>query len=354
MANGEGPRGILDMMGMPQQQQPGGLLGMLGDPETMSYIAMMLKGASPYSNLDPGAMLSNAHTMAMRKAALQQQQAEQAIDNRRADAALDLRRQEFGDARTEREERAKAQFEERQQRRDLAAAQQKRDAEAFADLSGRPPTATDSTETVAAVPEPTALSNDEKIFRIDQRLAQGGLSDQGERQLLRLREQYSRGPSATTFKSIEKAENEIAPLQATKDKLEKMQTLLPNTLEGPLAGIAGSIGGRAGYFGSQQAKDTLEFNNLAEIETIRDMSRTMKGSTAVKEMDVWLRKAADPTLPKQIRQDNLKLATDAVNRELAIRTNRVKQLQEGTYGRKQTPRADEGGGGGVGDPLGIR
>lgn len=327
MANGE-PRGIMDFLtGGQQLQQPqGGLLGMLGDPETMSYIAMMLKGASPYSNLDPNAMLTNAHSVAMRKAALEQQRLEQARDNARADRALNLRESEYG-----------LQREDRQAKRDLATSQQKRDAEAFADLTGRPQGA----EAATGVPDPTAdLSNDEKIRRIDQRLGQGGLSDAGEKQLLRLREQYSRGPSASTLKSIEKAENEIAPLQATKDKLEKMQSLLPNTLEGPLAGLAGSIGGRAGPFGSQQAKDTLEFNNLAEIETIRDMSRTMKGSTAVKEMDVWLRKAADPTLPKKIRQDNLNLAVDAVNRELATRTDRIKQLQEGTYGRKQTPKTE--------------
>ena len=94
----EEPRGILDFLsgGRQQQQQPGGLLGMLGDPETMAYLAMIAKGASPYSNLDPNAMLSNAHTLAMKREALRQQQAENALDNRRADERLNLERDRFG------------------------------------------------------------------------------------------------------------------------------------------------------------------------------------------------------------------------------------------------------------------
>ena len=82
-------------------------------------------------------MLSNAHTMAMKKAALQQQQAEQARDNARADRALGLREQEYGLARTDRQERTTALFEERQQKRDLAAKQKEIDDEVRRNLGGR-------------------------------------------------------------------------------------------------------------------------------------------------------------------------------------------------------------------------
>ena len=68
---------------------------MLGDPETMAYIAMVLKGANPHSQLDPAAMLSNAQTLSMRKATLAQQHAEQAADNKRADARLGSEQRAF-------------------------------------------------------------------------------------------------------------------------------------------------------------------------------------------------------------------------------------------------------------------
>jgi hypothetical protein len=98
------PRGIMDLLlgrtGQPAQGQApqGGLLGMLGDPETMAYMAMIAKGASPYSNLDPNAMLSNAQTLAMRREALRQQQMEHALDNKRADAQLKLNQDKFADS----------------------------------------------------------------------------------------------------------------------------------------------------------------------------------------------------------------------------------------------------------------
>jgi hypothetical protein len=79
MANGD-QQGILPLLGM-QNQQPQGLLGALGDPETMAYIGMMLKGMNPYSNIDPNAMLSSAHTNALKKEALRQQMAEHAAQS---------------------------------------------------------------------------------------------------------------------------------------------------------------------------------------------------------------------------------------------------------------------------------
>ena len=98
MANGDGAQGILGALGM-QNQQPQGLLGALGDPETMAYIGMMLKGLSPYSNIDPNAMLSSAHTNALRKEQLRQQMAERATDNQRADQALKLNEAKFEESK---------------------------------------------------------------------------------------------------------------------------------------------------------------------------------------------------------------------------------------------------------------
>ena len=97
MANGDSS-GILPLLGM-QNQQPQGLLGALGDPETMAYIGMMLKGMNPYSNIDPNAMLSSAHTNALRKEALRQQMAERATDNQRADQALRLNESKFEESK---------------------------------------------------------------------------------------------------------------------------------------------------------------------------------------------------------------------------------------------------------------
>ena len=97
MANGD-QQGILGMLGM-QNQQPQGLLGALGDPETMAYIGMMLKGMNPYSSIDPNSMLSSAHTNALRKEQLRQQMAERATDNQRADLALKLNQDKFEESK---------------------------------------------------------------------------------------------------------------------------------------------------------------------------------------------------------------------------------------------------------------
>jgi hypothetical protein len=54
---------ILDGLAPRQQQGGGGLLGMLGNPMAQAYIAQILKGLSPYSNLNPDDMLARAQRM---------------------------------------------------------------------------------------------------------------------------------------------------------------------------------------------------------------------------------------------------------------------------------------------------
>lgn len=139
MANGDGPQGILGMLGM-QNQQPQGLLGALGDPETMAYIGMMLKGMNPYSQIDPNAMLSAAHANALKKQALMQAQAERATDNARADEALGLRRQEYGDARTERQAREAERLGIKREQLEQKERERKANADAMRIL-GLPPSA---------------------------------------------------------------------------------------------------------------------------------------------------------------------------------------------------------------------
>ena len=51
---------------------PTGLLGALSNPETMGYLAMMVKGLNPYSTVDPTAMLKIAQEKATEQARLAQ------------------------------------------------------------------------------------------------------------------------------------------------------------------------------------------------------------------------------------------------------------------------------------------
>jgi hypothetical protein len=70
------------------QQQPG-LLGALSDPTTMAYLGMMTKALSPYSNIDPNAMLKNAQL---------QQQHQQDLALRQQQLGLNTRSQDRQDA----------------------------------------------------------------------------------------------------------------------------------------------------------------------------------------------------------------------------------------------------------------
>ena len=177
----------------------------------------------------------------------------------------------------------------------------------FAEIWAGGPQEQPTDEAVAARSGRHQKSGRRRLPSIDRELAQESELERLPESIERRIEQLQRGPSASTLKSIEKAENEIAPLQATKDKLERMQTLLPNILEGPLSGIAGTVSryGPASWRNPSKRRTHWNSTISPQIETIRDMSRTMKGSTAVKEMDVWLTKAADPKLPKEDQAETI-------------------------------------------------
>jgi hypothetical protein len=188
----------------------------------MAYIGMMLKGMNPYSNIDPNAMLSSAHTNALKREALRQQLAERATDNQRADRALNLRESEYGLSRTEREDRQKALFEERQQKRDLATKQKEIDDEVMRSLGApREPGA------AATVPEGTR-SVDEQVDQLNRELA--------------------KNPSAHIARSIERRIEQLQ--KRTEDKA------IPAELAGRL-GMADVYLGKADKIGTAIDKGDL-------------------------------------------------------------------------------------------------
>src|SRR5262245_6046472 len=96
------------LLGPPQQQVQGGLLGALRDPQAMAYLAMIGKGLNPYSSLDPDAMLKLAQASEQNAQANAIRQQQLAIDQGR----FGLEQRKYEDVRGDlaREEQASREF----------------------------------------------------------------------------------------------------------------------------------------------------------------------------------------------------------------------------------------------------
>jgi len=85
-----GMLGILDPTAPREDQRPQGLLGTLGDPESIAYLAMISKAFNPWSQMNPEQLLIQAQRT-------RESQAQRAMDRYYRDQELRLRQQEYYD-----------------------------------------------------------------------------------------------------------------------------------------------------------------------------------------------------------------------------------------------------------------
>ena len=331
------PRGILDLMGMTGAQpgqQPTGLLGMLGDPETMSYIAMMLKGANPHSQLDPAAMLTNAQALSMRKAALAQQQAEQAADNRRADARLGLEQERFGLTKREHEEQ-RAQLERERQARDEFYSGRTRAPE------GAAPDAT-------TVPSTEPQSGPDKIRAqiqyYEDRIGTLGQKDQiqVQKQIDVLKKRLE--PTGTEQKLYDTASGNLPQLESLKADLERAKELVPKAASNTVTTFFDKMAANLGEtIAGPQAMATAELDRKMRATALMELRKLLPGPASNKDVAIINDIAANPGMSPQEKMTRIGGVLQRVEAQIAKEKETIKRYRqkEGTY----KPEDEETGGG---------
>ena len=328
------PRGILDLMGMTGSQpgqQPTGLLGMLSDPETMSYIAMMLKGANPHSQLDPAAMLTNAQTMSMRKAALAQQQAEQAADNRRADERLGMERERFGLTKSAHEEER---------------AQLERDRKAREDFySGR---TREGAPEAATIPSTEPVSEPDKIRAqiqyYEDRIGTLGQKDQiqVQKQIDTLKKRLE--PSATELKQYEAASGNLPQLESLKVDLERAKELVPKAASNAVTSFFDKLASNLGEtIAGPQAMATAELDRKMKATALIELRKLLPGPASNKDVAIINDIAANPGMSPQEKISRIGGVLQRVESQIAKEKETIKRFRqkEGTYKEEE----ETGGGG---------
>jgi hypothetical protein len=333
MANGD-QQGILPLLGM-QNQQPQGLLGALGDPETMAYIGMMLKGLSPYSNIDPNSMLANAHTNALRKEALRQQMAERATDNQRADARLDLDRQRFGLTQREYDEQ-KAQAEREQKARE----------DFYSGRSGATSSTLDPTTTPDATTPPSEVSKYDEIRKqikyYEDNMGKLGQKDQiaAQKQIDVLKKRLE--PSATELKQYDTSSGNLPQLESLKEGLERAKELVPQAAGSALGTYANKM---AAWIGSRRPEvlATVELDRKMQELALTELKKLLPGPASNRDVDIIRGIASDPAMPPDEKSRRIEGVLTRVEAQIAKERGTVKRFQqkEGTY----KPEEDAGGGG---------
>ena len=166
------------------------------------------------------------------------------------------------------------------------------------------------------------------------------------------------GPSATELKAQYEAEDNNAMLDASLQTLDDASTLLGtdekpgNVLEGYGAGIRGDISSKAPGIASKlgiatpdQGLDTAEFGRIMNGEAIKQMSEQLKGATTDRELAVFVKNLADPSVPNSIKRKTLARMRSLLQRKRDLNDARVKEIRaSGQQGQAGAPTQQDMGG----------
>lgn len=135
---------------------------------------------------------------------------------------------------------------------------------------------------------------------------------------------------------ILKDENAIGGFESAINNIEAAKKINDKVFTGVFAETRGRIG-TSGIPGSNiiadedRAKATREWNQIMSLESIKNMSETLKGASTEGEMRKFLMIAADVTNPPDVRGKAMERFQDLAKRELGIRMLRMKQIRERSW-----------------------
>jgi hypothetical protein len=308
----------------------GGLMGMFSNPDRFAALAMIAKGLSPHSEIDPQQLMKLAQ--AQKEHAIAQQFRQQQLDLSRR--AQDRQDEEFGYRRQEREDSRQADSEVYG-----GASTEGMGREQILDYMKRYPSMSKSTrdflekrlDTLENQGAETRKFEERKSLAKQMNLEEGSSAYQsymatgnpGRNQPL----------TATDRKEVYRAEDELPEIQGTKDALKRALELNPKTFTGVTAGARGWIGTRLpmDHMDKDAAKATSEWSSLMSQAAIEKMADTLKGATTDFELRKFVEILADPSSDVDLRKRTIERMLTLAERQEKVKTDRFNQLRDGSY-----------------------
>jgi hypothetical protein len=157
-------------------------------------------------------------------------------------------------------------------------------------------------------------------------------------------------PSGPAMTQSFKAEDDRDSLTATLSNLREAEKLLSGGVyEGGLAGVQTELGSQWNYGGAaeaigidaEKAKRSQAFQQIMSPEAMMVMASQLKGSTAYQEILEFKKIYANPNIPKEIKEAQLARTISAVERHLATKEGRIKELRGGGFNSQEEAPAEE-------------
>jgi hypothetical protein len=144
--------------------------------------------------------------------------------------------------------------------------------------------------------------------------------------------------TATDRKAIHEAEDENVNLGSTIADLKRAKQLAPQAYSGYLARFRGSVGTNLpdwmvpdAVAAPQSAQATTELNQLLSLESVKQMSATLKGATTDRELFEFQRILSDPNSPPELKARTIDRMMTLAERKAATNQTRTDQMRGGTY-----------------------
>jgi hypothetical protein len=344
--------GILSgLMGGGDEQQ-GGLLGLLQDPMKQAQLALILKGLSPHSGIDPQQMMVQAQRMKLLKE-------EQLRDEKRRAEDVAMRREFHRDTLN-------------QQDRQFGLETQRFDA---SQITPAVKAARDSGLTDPNAPEYQQFIRD--WYRDSLAPKTVDIEEQSKKREVIADRLGLKGPQRDSYVAtgtmhrgaelsagdkvaIRKAEDEIPGMESNLRNMEEALRLTPNSYTGFGASTRGQLGAILGGGGKTDpaAVNTRKLDQLMGMSAVERMGDTMKGATTDFEFRKWMALAADLSQPIKTREGALTEAIRLYKDEINVRKTRINELRGGDYykpgGGSSGTVTSPSRGDRLPDPLGLR
>lgn len=143
--------------------------------------------------------------------------------------------------------------------------------------------------------------------------------------------------TAGEMKTVNEAEDESINVQATKSALQEALALNPKVIEGAFSRGLGEAGtklpfGLGGVITDpERAKATAEWTRIMGLESVKQMSSTLKGATTDRELFEFQRLLSDPGTPADVRERTIKRMIQVADRKEQLNQARINQMRGRTY-----------------------
>lgn len=141
--------------------------------------------------------------------------------------------------------------------------------------------------------------------------------------------------SATEKRMIDKADEQLTEVDATMEALQEASGLLDSTYEGGGARERAWMKNRINM-GDDASNNTERYVQIMDSEAIKDMSRTLKGSTTNFELREFQKIISDPSRPIAVRRKALDALMRNVSRHREMLVRKSQGVRSGEYFKPQT------------------